>query len=107
MAEHEKVDLNKVVKDGNTMPIDRLPEGAMDPAIADFLSSMPSRYDIETFVREQAEFIKAQARFLGVSTGAMTVVNNTEYAAAMTGYSLAQDRYIRALTRVLEQVRVL
>jgi hypothetical protein len=98
---------SKVVQDGNTMPIDRLPEGAMDPGVLDFLSSMPSRYDVETFVREQHEFIKAQTRFLGVTNGAMAVANSTEYAAALTGYSLAQDRYVRALTRVLEQVRVL
>jgi hypothetical protein len=107
MAEHEKVDLNKVIKDGNTMPIDKLPENMVDPGIADFLSSMPARYDIETFVREQHEFIKAQTRFLGISNSITTAANGTEYAAALTGYSLAQDRYVRALTRVLEQVRVL
>jgi hypothetical protein len=100
-----------VIKDGNTMPIDRLKEDQLPPpflmnARAD-LPPLPDRYDMETFVREMAEFIKAQTRFLGVSNGLLTVANSTEHAAALSGYSLAQDRYIRALTRVLEQVRVL
>jgi hypothetical protein len=100
-----------VIKDGNTMPIDKYPLGEQLPppflnARAD-LPPLPDRYDMETFVREQAEFIKAQTRFLGVTNGAMAVANSTEQAAALSGYSLAQDRYIRALTRVLEQVRVL
>ncbi len=100
-----------VIKDGNTTPLDKYPLGEQLPppfinARAD-LPPLPDRYDMEVLVREQAEFIKATTRFLGISTGAMAVVNSTEHAAALAGYSLAQDRYIRALTRVLEQVRVL
>lgn len=101
-----------VIKDGHTVPIDKLPieEGLPSPFLMNTradLPPLPDRYDVETFVREQAEFIKAQTRFLGVSNGLLTVANSTEHAAALSGYSLAQDRYIRALTRVLEQVRVL
>lgn len=109
----EKLGANKIIQDGNTMPIGRHQEEQLPApfnlnlnARADF-PPLPDRYDIETFVREQHEFVKAQTRFLGVSNSITTAANGTEFAAALTGYSLAQDRYIRALTRVLEQVRVL
>lgn len=104
---------DKEIKDPDTKPLDKVLEGTdLNPPFLNLnlnradLPPLPDKYDLTEFIREQAEFIKAQTRFLGLAT-AGTSANNTEYGIALTGYSHAQTRYIWALTRVLEQVRAI
>lgn len=102
---------DREIKDPETKPLDKVAEKTQLNALFPNLNRpdlppLPDKYDLTEFIREQAEFIKAQTRFLGLATVG-SPANSTDYGIALTGYSHAQTRYIWALTRVLEQVRAI